>query len=132
MSEGTIEYKAIDDGKILIRNYLGAFTFEQSIQSWVDIIELKVCEILPKGVISDFSESKQWDTLSNIPKLLEFFDEHRDFFSGLISAAIVQEPNKTASGELVKQGITEHKLPFEHELFFSLDNALRWMRAKII
>lgn len=132
MSQGTINYQPIDDGKILIQNFLGPVTFEASIQSWKDIIELKVCEVLPEGIISDFSESGKWDTLSNIPKLIEFFDQHRDFFTGLISAAIVQQPEKTASGELVKQGITEHNLPFEHELFYSLDNAIRWMRSKIL
>jgi hypothetical protein len=131
MAQGTITYQAIDDGKILIRKYLGAFTFEQSIKSWEDIIELKVCKVLPKGVISDFSISGQWDTLSNIPKLLEFFDQHRDFFTGLISAAVVQQPEKTVSGELVKRGIVEHKLPFEHELFYSLENAISWVKNRI-
>jgi hypothetical protein len=132
MEEGNILYEAIDEGKILIRTFTGPVTFEQSIQSWIDVIEMKVCRVLPQGVISDFSTSGKWDTLSNIPKLLDFFDHHRNFFNGLISAAVVQQPEKTVSGELVKRGIADHKLPFEHELFYSLENAIRWVRSKIL
>lgn len=131
MSKGTITYHPIDEGKILIRNFIGPVSFEQSVESWRDIIELKVCDIHPKGVISDFSISGKMDSNTNIPKLLKFFNEHKDFFSGLISASIVQQPDKTVSGELVKIGISENKLPFEHELFYSLENALRWMRSRI-
>jgi hypothetical protein len=132
MSDGNITYKSIDNGKILIRYFLGPVSFEESIDSWRDIIEFKVCKTHPKGVISDFSESGKMDSNDNISKLMLFMDENKDFFSGIVSASIVQQPDKTASGELVKQGISEHKLPLEHELFYSVENAFRWMHSKII
>jgi hypothetical protein len=132
MSKGTIIYDTIDDGIILIREFQGPVSFEESIESWKQIINLEVCKVHPKGVISDFSESGSMDSNTNIPKLIEFIDQHIEFFSKLISAAVVKQPDKTVSGELVRQGIQENKLPFEHELFYSIDNAIRWMRNKTL
>jgi hypothetical protein len=132
MHEGAIIYKTIDNGKILIREFQGPVSFEESIESWKEIINLSVCKVHPKGVISDFSISGSMDSNTNIPKLIEFIDQHIEFFSELISAAVVQQPDKTVSGELVRQSIKENKLPFEHELFYSIDNAIGWMRSKIL
>lgn len=131
MSTESITYASIDDGDILIRTYHKTLDFEESIMSWQDIIDLKVCDKHPKGVISDFSTTGVVVSVANVAKLLEYIDRHIDFFSGIISAAVVQHPDKTASGELVKEGIADKNMPFQHELYFSLDNALRWMRTEL-
>lgn len=132
MSTDSITYMPIDNGDILIRTHHDTLNFEESIQSWQDIIDLKVCDKHPKGVISDFSTAGAVVSLPNISKLLEYFEKHIDFFSGIISAAVVQHPDKTASGELVKEGITDKNMPFRHELYYSLENAIRWMRTEIM
>ena len=131
MPTDSITYMSLDDGDILIRTYHETLNFEESIKSWQDIIDLKVCDKYPKGVISDFSTTGAIDKFANINKLLEYIDKHIDFFSGIISAAVVQHPDKTVSGELVKEGIADKKMPFRHELYFSLENAIRWMRTEI-
>ena len=124
----SITYEVIANGDIVVRKFIGNVSFDESIESWNKIINLEVCDRQPRGVISDFSESGPMDSSSKIQALIDFFKQHDDFFKNLLSASIVKHPDKTASGELVKRSISDNRLPFRHELFYSIENAIGWMQ----
>lgn len=114
--------------KIVYREFYGDLIIEEIGESWKEVLNNPDFGKKGFNLLSDYTKSTLQISASSLDSVLNFYNSHKDIFTGKKHAVIVSKPRQTAFSILFQQQHNHDIMAFN--VFDDISSAKEWLKSK--
>jgi len=114
---------------VLCRSFKGDLTIDALFESFENVLNMKVVDTLPKGIITDLRQANLKMERADMVRFREFHEKHKAYYDQLIIAILVSSPESTALAQIAKKKVGA---ALNNEIFSTKEAALAWIQSQLL